>query len=281
LLTVVIDHEAVPHGTIPVSDSELTGAVVLLRKDWEFPFDQLKSTHAVAGYLDRVSGDAQELGLEPSRYHELAAEDAVARPAPIPSRLQDLGGRQVSEPLLPLAPAAHDDLGPHSLFRAVLEDVALGSLGGAEDRGLRVLAELDSLPIVQRAAIGTLLGEYLDTCTRGPGGRHPLAFASSGYLRRVTQPGFGGCSRLDAAVHAAFEAWVRLRHHEFLTTLPAGSAEPVTVAALLTPRSDGRRPWDTTLCAVAGWQRLSPAELDACTAVWSNSKTASADTMAA
>ena len=275
VVAVVIDHESVPTGTIPVSGSELAGAVVLLRKDWEFLFDQVKSTHAVAGYLERVAGEAQELGLEAARYYELAAEDAAAAPAPIPLRLKDLGGKRTSEPLLPLAPAAHESLSPHLLFRAVLEDVALAPLRGAEDRRSRVLAELDSLPITQRAVIGGLLSDALDACADAP---------STGTLWRmrrvvaydgVTQLGFGVCNRLDAGVRAAFEAWVHLRHHEFLATVPAESAEPVTVAVLLTPRSDRNRPWDTTLYSVGGWHQLSRKERDACVALWSDSKTAS------
>jgi hypothetical protein len=68
LVAVVIDHPDVPDG---VSLDDLTSparSVVLLRRDWEFLFNQLKSVHAVGGYLERVAGDAIELGGEPMRY---------------------------------------------------------------------------------------------------------------------------------------------------------------------------------------------------------------------
>jgi hypothetical protein len=40
-------------------------AVVLLRRDWEFLFDQLKSTHTVAQYFEPAASEALELGQEP------------------------------------------------------------------------------------------------------------------------------------------------------------------------------------------------------------------------
>jgi hypothetical protein len=56
---------------------------VLLRRDWEFLFEQLKSTRAVLGYLERVAGEAWELGREAARYFRLAQADEAAEPSPI------------------------------------------------------------------------------------------------------------------------------------------------------------------------------------------------------
>ena len=87
---VVIDHPSPPEDL----ELELKGStkdlVVLLRRDWEFLFDQLKSTHAVVEYLRRVSGEIIELGSEPLRYYDLAQADAEAEPDPVDPAL--LGG---------------------------------------------------------------------------------------------------------------------------------------------------------------------------------------------
>jgi hypothetical protein len=102
LAVIVIDHPNVPEAiTIGNSYSDLP-AVFLLRRDWEFLFDQLRSTHAVVEYLHRAATDnsSVSLGDEPVRYYTLAQADAEAPPsgeiAPSP------GGRRVSAPLLPL-----------------------------------------------------------------------------------------------------------------------------------------------------------------------------------
>ncbi|WP_405466679.1 hypothetical protein OG783_28720 [Streptomyces jietaisiensis] len=39
-----------------------TPVIALLRRDWEFLFNQLRSTHAVVGYLHRVAASAPVLG---------------------------------------------------------------------------------------------------------------------------------------------------------------------------------------------------------------------------
>jgi hypothetical protein len=67
LVTVVIDHPSVPEGVV-IDEWALGGeGVVLLRRDWEFLFDQLKSIHGVGVYLERVAGEPLELGEEPVR----------------------------------------------------------------------------------------------------------------------------------------------------------------------------------------------------------------------
>ncbi|MEU5695436.1 hypothetical protein [Actinosynnema sp. NPDC020468] len=55
---------------------------MLTRRDWEFLFDQLHSTHAVLDYLLRTVGDRCELDGEVQRYHEFALADQQAEPDP-------------------------------------------------------------------------------------------------------------------------------------------------------------------------------------------------------
>jgi hypothetical protein len=114
LIVAVIDHANPPEGLQP----PLSGAhpaVVLLRRDWEFLFDQLKSTHAVGQYCERVAGEPLELGTEPLRYYELAQADAETEP-----QVLDGPGPTISAPLLPLAPVGSDDLAAHYMVREML-----------------------------------------------------------------------------------------------------------------------------------------------------------------
>ena len=77
---VVVDHPDPPSGYSP-SLSGSVPVVVLLRRDWEFLFEQLKSTDAVIRYLHRVRRmPPVALGEEPVRYYELAAADTASPP---------------------------------------------------------------------------------------------------------------------------------------------------------------------------------------------------------
>jgi hypothetical protein len=153
-VVVVLDHDGPPDEVTPPLDEAQHPSVVLLRRDWEFLFDQLKSTHAVADYLERVAGEAVPLGEEPVRYYDLAQADAAAEPAPFPAEL-GAGGKVVSAPLLPLAPVATSDRRAHEMMRLILEDIAATRLREAtESQRLHVLAALDKLPVGQRAEIG-------------------------------------------------------------------------------------------------------------------------------
>lgn len=90
LLVVIVDHDQPPSGIEP-SPSEKHPSIVLLRRDWEFLFDQLKSTHAVCQYCERVADEPLELGTEPLRYYELAQADAEAKPS-------NLAGPEIASP---------------------------------------------------------------------------------------------------------------------------------------------------------------------------------------
>lgn len=80
---VVIDHDDPPDGITPPVQAGPIPAVVLLRRDWEFLFDQLQSTHAVVHYLTRCAGKPNELGQEVVRYYDLAEADANTPPSPL------------------------------------------------------------------------------------------------------------------------------------------------------------------------------------------------------
>ena len=205
LSVVVLDHPEPPDDFTPALSVAKHPAVALLRRDWEFLFDQLKSTHAVVQYFERIAGEEVALGDEPVRYDDLARADAGASPSEFPKDL--LGpGVAMSAPLLPIAPAASDDQSAHQIVRAMLEDIALTRLTtSSEEERVRVLAELDRLPVSQRAAIGRVVLGAMATVSehrasgviwqmrsvRGEGGRTHLGFGACSHpymdtsIRRV------------------------------------------------------------------------------------------------
>lgn len=88
---IIIDHPTPPdHYPLPVLTTRIP-IVVLLRRDWEFLFHQLRSSRAVIDYLARVADSAGRLGAEPERYYELAAADAASAPSPPDPAIATLG----------------------------------------------------------------------------------------------------------------------------------------------------------------------------------------------
>lgn len=241
---------------------------MLLRRDWEFLFDQLKSTYAVAQYCERVAGESVELGREPVRYYDLALADANAEPQVLDPALVG-PGRAVSTPLLPLAPAASDDLEAHEVVRTIFEDIALARLiATSEPDRLHMLAELDRLPVGERAQIGRFMLDTMaemlnqpDDCVawrmrslRGPAGQVNL--------------GFGACSNpFTTELQELFGLWVRLRHHDALA-VRNDVEDLTTIGVLLTPRQDELRPWDTTTASFSGDPGFSSADLEELRQVW-------------
>ncbi len=175
---VLIDHPNVPSDVrTPTSSGDLP-VVTLLRRDWEFLFDQLRSVHAVAQYLQRVVVDHDHvpLGYESLRYYQLAQLDEETAPAPLDPALLGPAGRPESVPLLPKHPAGSDDQIAHGLYRIILEDVATSTLvedsGMQEHERLRVLAELDRLEVASR----TQLGQHSSRCWRNSQTRPPITW---------------------------------------------------------------------------------------------------------
>jgi hypothetical protein len=268
VVVVVLDHDAPPEETTPPLDEAKHPTVVLLRRDWEFLVDQLKSTHAVAEYFERVAGETVALGDEPVRYYDLAQADASTTPAPFHAELLS-GGEVVSTPLLPLAPVASSDRRAHEMVRLIFEDIAVTRLQQASEQDrLRVLAELDRLPVGQRAGIGQFvldaMAEVNVVSDDGIAWRLRSVRGRDGH----THLGFGACSRpYTEEIRDTFGWWVQLRHHDMLETADAGDGL-TTVAVLLTPRSNRERPWDTTMCAASGALNFTGDELAVLRSMW-------------
>jgi hypothetical protein len=268
VVVVVIDHDEPPDAVAPPLDEAKHPTVVLLRRDWEFLFDQLKSTHAVAEYFERVAGEVVALGDEPVRYYDLAQADAATTPEPFPAEL-GAGGEVVSTPLLPLAPVATSDRPAHEMVRLILEDIACTRLQQAtEEQRLRVLAELDRLPVGQRSGIGQFVLDAMAEVNRVTDDGSAWRLRSVRGRDGRTHLGFGACSRpYTDEIRDMFGWWVQLRHYDMLEKTAADDGL-TTVAVLLTPRTDGQRPWDTTMCAVSGAVNLTDDELAALRSMW-------------
>jgi hypothetical protein len=267
---VVLDHPQLPAAEGIVPDLAGTNlAVVLLRRDWEFLFDQLKSTAAVVGYFDRIAGEPIPLGNEPVRYFDFAQADERTAPGQINPALFGGGGRQFSAPLLPMEPA---DAAAHRMVRLILEDIAIAGLRQApeEDR-LEVLAELDRLPVTHREETGRFLSQAQERVSKAEPGEIIWS------LRRMVGQsgsvlfGFGACSSaIDEEIRSAFGAWAHLRHYE-VQQATGNVNDLTTVAVLLTPRHDGQRSWDTTLVALKGDLHLTSDELKLFASTWKRS----------
>ena len=249
LAVVVVDHPGVPdyHPT--------RSALVLLRRDWEFLFAQLKSTHAVLAYLGRVRdlSETVPLGEEPLRYYRLAAADAAAAPSPLDPRLAAVGARASSAPVLPRAPAPFGEI-----IRWILEDIAAITRppGTAEEAVLDALEALDSAAVGMRSELGEAALRMLEQVVDAPGG------GTRWWFRRVLGSGrpqliIGTASRHDELIGGAVADYVALRHQQLAEVLPE-QLNQLTVGVLLTPRTDGMRPWDTSVCATRGDQGFEP-----------------------
>jgi hypothetical protein len=258
LSITVVDHPGVD-GYIPSGPS-----VVLLRRDWEFLFAQLKSTYAVLEYLQRVGrGKHAALGNEPVRYYQLAAADLNTPKGKIDPRLAALGGDSRSVPLLPMEPTPNADV-----IRGMLEDIAVCEVpeGTAPSDVLDVLAAIDAAPVAYRAELGKDILIWLEGMVGTPADEVQWQF------RKLSWPDrphliFGAASHFSEVVREAFGSLVSLRHQQHVELMPE-RGDLMTVGILLTPRHDGRRPWDTTMVATRGEQGLDPDLRSALEKLW-------------
>jgi hypothetical protein len=266
---VIVDHDDPPSDVVPPLGDAPYPAVAMLRRDWEFLFDQLKSTSAVVDYCVRVANEPNEIGTEPARYYQLAQADDNAPQEGIDPRLVVPGHPIVSTPTLPLAPAASDDLGAHRMVRTVLEHIALTRLMRAKEEDmLRILAELDRLPVGSRAAFGRFLIDAIAEAKNSTDEATVWRFKSLRGNQGQAHLAYGACNKpFDGEIEAGFHLWVRLRHHEVVSV--TGDVENLTtVGVLLTPREEKARPWDTTTAAVSGDMGLSAADVESLRELW-------------
>lgn len=254
---VILDYRDPPAHIEPEGD---TGpSLTLLRSDWEFLWNQLRSASAVVDYVHRVAGEEPlELGMETNRYFELADRDHNAAPAPVADWLHDSGAASPTLPLLPTdPPASTDELG-FEVFQSLLHDIAASKFDGEEEFRVHMLGQLDRVAVAGRAGLGRLLLRNLAACARSePGTRHMahrLMFLDDGDVQLT----FSTMDQFTGYEHEVWRTWLLHRRQKFLLESEASGPElPWTVGVLLTPRPDGGRPWDTSVVATDG-----PAHFD-------------------
>jgi hypothetical protein len=260
---VVLDHPSPPEGLVIGG----YGVVVLLRRDWEFIFEQTQSTVAVIDYLLRVAPmDPVALGLEAVRYYELAQADAGAAPTPADPAFADLVIKDVSTPVLPLRPAPRSNL-----LRWILEDIGEVPVIGLDEARARyrlaTLAAIDSAPIVTRDEMAETILSWLEQVQLAPPEAVWSRFRHYLYYGRVHLI-VGVTNQNREEMREAFGYLLRLRHVE-RGERSAGQADLITVGVLLQPRTGGRRPWDTTAAMVDGTAAsLSPEERRIALEIW-------------
>ncbi|NUH41280.1 hypothetical protein HUF15_31845 [Streptomyces samsunensis] len=259
----LLDHPQVPENIVATWQPIGMPAIALTRRDWDFLFDQLRSTSAVLDYLFRAAAEpAIPLGQEPVRYYEFAAADAAAAPRAIDTELVGPGGALFYTPQLPQAPDGAQGTNVHLVIRIMLEDIALSPLSEplTEANRFMVLSDLDRLPVPARAEWGQLLLDMLRDVPHVPDEHCKWRFRRMLEEDGTRQLIVGAATRFDPVIRASFSAYVQLRHHE-VTSRTGRAAESSTLGVLLTPRHDGRRPWDTSTVRVHGDLELSEEEL--------------------
>lgn len=250
LPVVVLDHPNPPDGVTPAPDPK-GPSVVILRRDWEFLWDQLRSATAVVEYMHRVATEEPlELGAETHRYFDLAERDANAAPNKVPRWMTALGARSMHLPTLPREPASAADEVGHAVFQRILEDVAETDFTGDESQRLHGLALIDRVAVAERASLGRVLLQRLGQCASVDRGEHRVEhrvmFIDKGSLHLT----FTTMTQLTGYYQNLYQTWLLHRRQTFLLKGKAkGPDLPWTVGVLLTPRQDARRPWDTTVIA--------------------------------
>jgi NCS1 nucleoside transporter family len=112
---------------------------VELRRDWEWLFDNLKSTHLVAQYLRRVAGEAIELGTEPVRYFDKAPANVAAEPEELRAELLSPDGRPFSAAAAAAAGRRGDPAGRRRCGGLPIAATLEGGSSGILPRGSHVL----------------------------------------------------------------------------------------------------------------------------------------------
>ena len=272
---VILDHPAAPEDISPPNFEVGIPMVAMLRRDWDFLFDHLRSVSAVVDYLHRVTeATPVAIGDEPIRYFELANADEHEPPASPEAWIARAGAIQAARPILPKAPATAEDAGGHAVFRILLEDIAESDFTGPEERRLEMLAKLDRFSVSDRAELGRLLIERLEAASNVADGKttwqHRLVVQDGGTLHLFFSVG----SHMTETHRDVYQGWVLLRRHEFieLTGTEGSSTPPWTVAVLLTPRHDGIRAWDTTMIATCEDALLDRDELERLSALWNEAR---------
>lgn len=254
---VIIDHPSPPADhLVSLSEAKDLPCVVILRRDWEYLFDHLRSTQAVLRYLTRMSGEVIPLGNEPGRYIQTALSDLRADPDPLDDRLTELeqNARVLSHAISPLEPIGDSD----RFFRQMLEDIATSELDESKEAmRLSLLMSLDTVPAVVR----TELGQSVEDFFRSDGARRAqftLTSTKCFVPSRENQPPIVFMTAVgdiqEATEILEMRSW--LLSYDFYRALEV--SEKQVVGVLFTPSLHPTRDLDTTTRWTDGGVGLTP-----------------------
>lgn len=219
---VIIDHDTPPEDLSVYAETVSIPYVVVFRKEWEFIFDQLRSTTAVVDYFHRIAEYQTKPGEHVADYFELALADEQTGPdlvgSLIPESLRN-PAVHTSHPVLPVEPAsAADEYGART-YRQMLEDIAESPWDREESDRVGVLYLLDKLPVAERAMMGRRLLTHLGRTPQVETGTIRWDFRryllGTDYLHLA----YSVCNQFTDLHKEAFKRWVMLRHHEWTNEL--------------------------------------------------------------
>lgn len=279
---VIIDHDSPPDDLSVYTEVVNIPYVVVFRREWEFLFDQLRSTSAVVDYFHRIAEYHTEPGDHVADYYELALADEQTGPdlsnSRIPASLRN-SAIQTSHPVLPVAPASVADEYGARMYRQLLEDIAESPWEREESDRLHVLCLLDKLPVAERARMGRRLLTHLGRAPQVETGTNRWDFRRYLLGNTYLHLAYCVCNQFTDLHKEAFRRWVMLRHHEWTTELePEIRDQSTTVAVMLTPRHDRIRPWDTSVFAAFGDLALEPGDLESMQRLWNDPRNQVDDT---
>ena len=258
---VIVEHENIPEGFTPNRLNQK--GIILTRADWEFLWEQLRSTVEVLKYIERIGQlPPIPLGQESVRYYQAASLDAETEPEPLPPEWVALGGTRMNGPSLPMAPAGQ--VIEHYVIRQIMEDLARGNIPTDLDANklLRAYSALDGISVSQRDQMGS---DLLASFSAGLENHDRHQIWSRIILSRIpdtptpqvvlmaynhTDEAFN-LMLLTAKVELAHDNWLRSGVH---------NSHNLTVGILLTPSFTPPKPWDVMMVALETRSLLTDEE---------------------
>lgn len=244
---IIIDHDHIPQNLAPQLDSK--SVVVMSRRDWEFLFSQLKSTHAVVNYLLMILEDNIEtrcLDAETGRYMELAE---LRPPSWMPPTAEEgryyTDGRTQAGNNFPLSEDSVD-LEALTFYRSIIEDAAIYPTDWITR--YTILNLLDSLPMHPRVMLARDILKLMKRVRRWHVRfrRLPLAFSRLRISPEYPQFAVSVSGRDLKIFQALYHRFAVYEHHKMLAV--DGFKVPLTTIGLgIVAQPHEPEGWQTSL----------------------------------
>lgn len=259
VVVALIDHPKPPRDLIVDLARTKQPSVVLLRREWDFLFTQLRSTYAVAAYLHRVADKPNVLGMEATRYFDLAQKDAYG---------SSKHPTHPSHGLLAVLPPNPEDEDAYALIKGLYEYLATAHAFDSEEERFRVLTAVDSLPLLARTHAGRTVIDSEQHFAEHRELSNQWQMCSAWAQQQHVQLSIAVYSDpVSAAALAEFQRWVRWRHHQLSEELSC-IEKALTVGILRCSPADGHSHPTTHALLVRGKSDVSSDELTEMKCSW-------------